>query len=259
MNMVLSIMHLFSKVKPGSGMVELKTLNLKVRHGIEGDINADPISPRQVLIVRYEDILDFSIKPGKLRENIVVQGIHFNNFMPGSLLTFESGAAIRLTFHCEPCKRIAHLVKSLKSIQGKRGILGVVIKSGKIEVGSNFQVEANKFPALSENPYERFLNFIIKIPSGKVVTYKQIIKGMGVDNSYLRAIPTYLKKTSTADYPVHRILNSKGYLITYVNQQKSKLETEGVKVLSEADLLSNFNNFVNIKDYLWQDDTIYLE
>ncbi|MEH2044712.1 MGMT family protein [Nostoc sp.] len=258
--MALSIMHLFRKVKPGSAMVELKTLNLKVNHGIEGDINADPISPRQVLIVRYEDIFDLSIKPGELRENIVVQGIEIDKFIPGSLLTFESGAAIRLTFHCEPCKRIAHLVKSLKSIQRKRGILGVVIKSGQIKVGSNFQVQANKFPALSEIPYKRFLNFIIKIPSGKVVTYKQIIKAIGVDNSYLRAIPIYLKKTSPVDYPVHRILDSKGYLITYVSQQKNKLEMEKVQVLSKADLLNNLNkNFVEIKDYLWQDGTIYLE
>ncbi|MCC5653531.1 MGMT family protein [Nostoc sp. XA013] len=258
--MALSIMHLFTKVKPSSAMVELKTLNLKVGHGIEGDINADPISPRQVLIVRYEDILDLSIKPGELRENILVAGIEFENFIPGSLLNFESGAAIRLTFYCEPCKQIAHLVKSLKSIQGKRGILGVVIKSGQIQVDSNFQVQANKFPALSENPYKRFLNFIIKIPNGKVVTYKQIIKGIGVDNSYLRAIPTYLKKTSAADYPVHRILDSKGYLITYVNNQKNKLETEGIKVFLEGNLLSNTNkSFVDTKDYLWEENTMYLE
>ncbi|MEH2026772.1 MAG: MGMT family protein [Nostoc sp.] len=260
MNMALSIMHLFTKVKLGSAMVELKTLNLKVNYGIEGDINADPISPRQVLIVRYEDIFDLSIKPGELRENILVKGIEFDNFIPGSLLTFESGAAIRLTFHCEPCKRIAHLLESLKSIQDKRGILGVVIKSGQIQVGSNFQVKANEFPPLSENPYKRFLNFIIKIPSGKIVTYKEIIKGIGVDNSYLRAIPIYLKKTSAADYPVHRILDSKGYLITYVSQQQNKLENEGIKVFSEADLLRNFNkNFVAIKDYLWEDGTLYLE
>jgi alkylated DNA nucleotide flippase Atl1 len=253
-------MHLFTKVKPGSAMVELKTLNLKVGHGIEGDINAAPISPRQVLIVRYKDILDLSIKPGELRENIVVAGIELENFIPGSLLTFESGAAIRLTFYCEPCKQIANLVKSLKSIQGKRGILGVVIKSGQIQVDSTFQVQANKFPALSENPYKRFLNFIIKIPNGKVVTYKQIIKGIGVDNSYLRAIPTYLKKTSAADYPVHRILDSKGYLITYVNNQKNRLETEGIKVFPEGNLLSNTNKtFVDIKNYLWEDNTIYLE
>lgn len=241
-------------------MVELNTLNLKVNHGIEGDINAEPISPRQVLIVRHEDIANLSIQPGELRENIVIQGIEIDKFIPGSLLNFESGAAIRLTFYCEPCKRIAHLVESLKSIQAKRGILGVVIKSGQIKVNSNFQVQANKFPALPEIPYKRFLNFIIKIPSGKVVTYKQIIKGIGVDNSYLRAIPIYLKKTSAADYPLHRILDSKGYLISHVRQQKIKLEMEGVQVLSEADLLRNLNkSFVEIKDYLWEDSILYLE
>jgi alkylated DNA nucleotide flippase Atl1 len=259
MNMAPSITHLFTKVKPGSAMVELKTLNLKVGHGIEEDINADPISPRQVLIVRYEDILDRAIQPGELRENIVVTGIEFDNFTPGSLLNFESGAAIRLTFHCEPCKRIAHLVESLKSIKGKRGILGVVTKSGQIQVSSKLQIQAHKFPALPENPYGRFLNFITKIPSSKVVTYKQIIKGMGVDNSYLRAIPTYIKKTSAADYPVHRILDSKGYLINYVKQQKNKLQIEGVKVLSEADLVINLNkDFVDVKNYSWEDHNIYL-
>lgn len=259
MNMALSMTHLFTKVKPGSAMVELKTLNLKLGHGIEEDINANPISPRQVLIVRYEDILDLSIQPGELRENIVVTGIGFDEFMPGSLLNFESGAAIHLTFYCEPCKRIAHLVEPFKSIKGKRGILGVVTKSGQIQVGSKFQVQAHKFPALSENPYERFLDFIIKIPSGKVVTYKQIIKAIGVDNSYLRAIPIYLKKTSATDYPVHRILDSKGYLINYVNQQKHKLEAEGVKVLVEANIVKKLNkNFVDIKNYSWEDGNIYL-
>ncbi|MBD2524149.1 MGMT family protein [Nostoc sp. FACHB-133] len=257
--MALSITHLFTKVKPGSAMVELKTLNLKLGHGIEEDINADPISPRQVLIVRYEDILDLSIQPGQLRENIVVTGIGFDKFIPGSLLTFENDAAIRLTFYCEPCKRIAHLVESFKSIKGKRGILGVVTKSGQIQVGSKFQVQAHEFPALPENPYERFLDFIIKIPSGKVVTYKQIIQAIGVDNSYIRAIPTYLKKTSATNYPVHRILDSKGYLITYVNQQKDKLETEGVKVLAEANVVKNLHkNYVDINNYSWRDCNIYL-
>lgn len=42
------------------------------------------------------------------------------------------------------------------------------------------------FPALPENPYERFLELLTKIPSGKVVTYKQIIQAIGVDNVLTR-------------------------------------------------------------------------
>ncbi|MFQ4144344.1 MGMT family protein [Chlorogloeopsis sp. ULAP02] len=254
-----SVLHLFTKLKQGDAMVELTHLNLQVGHGIQGDINANPISPRQVLIIRHEDILEFSIEPGELRENIVITGIQPEKFVPGSLITFESGAAIRLTFYCEPCKRIAYLVESLKSIQYKRGILGVVIASGKIQTGSKFQIQTNQFPVLSENPYGRFLDFIIKVSNGKVVTYKEIIKGIGVGNSYMRAIPMYIKKTSVPNYPTHRILDSQGNLLTYIPEQKNKLELEGIKVLCKIDLSRNPNKYyVDIKEYLWEGTTLYL-
>ena len=252
------ISHIFIKQQHGLPMREVEEINLKIGHGIEGDINANPISPRQVLVVRYEDMIDFAIPPGELRENIVLAGVEAENFTPGSLLNFDSGAAIRLTFHCEPCKRIAHLVTSLKNIQAKRGILGVIINSGTIRVGNNVQIQLNKFPALSENPYERFLDFIVKVPSGKVVTYKQIIAAIGVDNSYLRAIPTYIKKTSADDYPIHRILDSQGYLIRYAPNQRNKLESENVEVLNDFDLCNNLSkHFVNIDKYLYHNDHLY--
>ncbi|MBE9209439.1 MGMT family protein [Nostoc sp. LEGE 06077] len=233
-------------------MKEVETINLKIDHGLEGDINANPISPRQVLVVRYEDISDLGIPLGELRENIVIAGIQPENFAPGSLISFDNGAAIRLTFHCEPCKRIAHLVDSLKILQAKRGILGVVINSGIICIGNNVHIETDKFPALSENPYERFLDFIIKIPAGKVVTYQQIIQAIGVDNSYLRAIPNYLKKTSANDYPIHRILDSQGYLIKYVSNQKNKLELEGIQILENLDLTNaSIQYSVDYHQYLY--------
>ncbi|MBW4505979.1 MAG: MGMT family protein [Scytonematopsis contorta HA4267-MV1] len=253
------ITHLFTKLKHGSEMTEVAKLSFKVGYGIEGDINANPISPRQVLIVRHEDILELSIPPGKLRENIVIKNVNQEQFLPGSIICCDNGAVIRLTFYCEPCKRISHLVDSLKVIERKRGILGVVITGGEIEVGNNFQIENNKFPTLSENSYERFLYFVAKIPKGKVVTYKQIIYGIGVGNSYMRAIPTYLKKTSAADYPIHRILDSEGKLIQHVHNQKEKLESEGIDVLYKADLLNNSNNYcVALSKYIWEDQNIYL-
>ncbi|MBD2440952.1 MGMT family protein [Nostoc sp. FACHB-110] len=243
-----SILNLFVKQQHRAAMKEVKEFSLIKGHGIEEDINANPISPRQILVVRYEDISELGIPPGELRENIVIAGIQPENFAPGSLISFDNGAAIRLTFHCEPCKRIVHLVGSLKILQAKRGILGVVINSGKINVRNNVHIETDKFPALSESPYERFLDFILKVPAGKVVTYQQIIQGIGVDNSYLRAIPIYLKKTSADDYPIHRILDSKGYLIKYVDNQLHKLESEGIKILTNSNLSNSENGF--FVDYL---------
>jgi hypothetical protein len=93
------ILHLFVKEKYGLAMREAEELNLKVGHGIERDINAKPISPRQILVVRYEDIVNFAIPPGELRKNIVIVGIKHENFTLGSLITFDSGAAIRSTFN----------------------------------------------------------------------------------------------------------------------------------------------------------------
>ncbi|MBD2342346.1 MGMT family protein [Calothrix sp. FACHB-156] len=252
-----SIKHLFVKHEHGSVMREVEELNLKVGYGVEGDINANPISPRQILVVRYEDIRELAISPGELRENLVIAGVDSATFTPGALINFESGAAIRLTFYCEPCKRIAHLVNSLKTIQAKRGILGVVINSGRIYVGNNLRIQAHKFPALSEQPYERFLDFIVKVPLGKVVTYKQIIAAIGVDNSYLRALPIYLKKTSSDDYPIHRILNSQGQLIRYINNQKSKLESENIEILYNSGLDGEPHTyFVQLDKYLYNNITM---
>ncbi|MEA5569252.1 MGMT family protein [Anabaena sp. UHCC 0399] len=253
------ISHLYIKPEHKSIMKEVEEFSLKEGHGIEGDVNANPISPRQLLVVRCEDISELGIPPGELRENIVIAGIQPKNFVPGSLISFDNGAAIRLTFHCEPCKRIAHLVDSLKILHAKRGILGVVINSGTICIGDNVHIETNKFSALSENPYERFLNFILKVPAGKVVTYKQIIQAIGVDNSYLRAIPIYLKKTSADDYPIHRILDSQGYLTKYVSNQKNELELEGIQILIDSDLSnSSIKNFIDYSKYLYQNNELYL-
>jgi MOSC domain-containing protein YiiM len=106
-------------------MTERSELRIIAGYGIDRDIHAHPISPRQVLVVRQEDLVKLAIDPGELSENIVISGANLDRFAPGSMLEFPSGAAIRLTFHCEPCKKgVAHLVESLKSIESKRGILG---------------------------------------------------------------------------------------------------------------------------------------
>ncbi|BCL37965.1 MGMT family protein [Nostoc sp. MS1] len=237
-------------------MKEVNELSFTRGYGIEGDVNANPFSPRQVLVLRYEESIDLAIPPGELRENLVITGITSEDFTSGSLISFDSGAAIRLTFHCEPCKRIEHLVDSLKTIQYKRGLLGVVINSGIVRIGDKVNIQPEKFPILFENPYERFLDFIVKVPAGKVVTYKHILEVIGVDKSYMRAIPTYLKKTSAQNYPIHRILDSQGYLIKYAPNQKSQLESENIEVLCDQN--ESHKYFVKINKYLYQDAAIYL-
>ncbi len=251
-----SIQYLFIKREHGRSMSETKQLNLSKGYGIQGDVNANAISPRQVLIVSAEDLSQLSITPGALRENIVLANVCPEQFRPGTLLTFPSGAAIRLTFYCEPCKRIAHLVDSTKNIEQKRGILGVVTQSGKIGIGNIAELKANYFPALSEIPYERFLEFLRKIPQGKIVTYQQIIAGIGVDRSYFRVMPLYIKK-APQNYPTHRILDSKGKTIAHIPQQRKLLEAEGIKFINNPNSAESCQSSVSLAKYAWSNFFIY--
>jgi alkylated DNA nucleotide flippase Atl1 len=253
-NSIGVVSKLFGKLAKGSSVLDLQQCRLKSGYGIEGDIHANPQSPRQVLIMRQEDLQQGSlgfgpiaaIDPGKFSENILIRGIPASQFVPGAELRFADGGAIRLTFYCEPCKRIAGLVWSLSDIAQKRGILGVVVNDGVLAVGAEFMIQSGVFEALSEIPYQRFLDFLAKIPVGKVATYQSVLVGIGVDRGYLRAIPGYLQKAVLAGYPAHRVLDSKGYLTAHVAGQRALLIAEGIEVIDNSDKPA-----VSIEQYLW--------
>jgi alkylated DNA nucleotide flippase Atl1 len=253
------VTHLFMKAHHGVPMVASPKLVVKTGHGIEEDVNAHAMSPRQILFVRQEDLDEFNITPGELRENVAVSGIHPDFFALGATLIIGDAVNIRATFLCEACKRIAHVVPSLKSIVNKRGLLGVILSDGNIRVDSPVLVRTHQFPALSDVPYSRFLAFIAKIPPGRVITYRQVVIGMGVAESYMRAIPMYIHRTSPDKYPLHRILDTEGKVIPYVPNQQSLLEAEKVTLVQAASLFDDpAEAFVPLNQYLWHDPTVYL-
>jgi MOSC domain-containing protein YiiM len=248
------VSKLFRQMVKGVHEIDIAQLTLKAGQGIEGDSHANPSSPRQVLIVRQENLQKGSlgcgpiadIQPGRFGENLVITGVSGDEFVPGARLDFAGGAAIRLTFYCEPCKKIAGLVRELKDVEQKRGILGVVVQDGVLKVGADFKIQPGAFTALSEIPYQRFLDFLAQVPAGKVVTYPSVLVGIGVDRGYLRAIPGYLRKAAALGYPAHRVLDSKGYLTAHVDDQRDRLLAEGIAVMQDADKF-----WVSIDKYLW--------
>jgi alkylated DNA nucleotide flippase Atl1 len=252
------ITHLFLKPNPGAAMQSVGQLALKVGQGIVGDRHAVPISPRQILLVRGEDLHDLSISPGALRENVVLSGLSTASFRPGARLHFPGGAAIRLTFYCEPCQRVSPLVASIKSLIGKRGILGVILSDGAIQCAQAVQSDPEAFPALPEKPFERFLLVLAQVPAGKVITYKSIIQAIGVADSYYRALPKYLQKAAQLGYPVHRVLDSEGCLIQHVMAQAQRLRAEGVEVILPANRDGSGQKVgVNLEQHTWSDASIY--
>jgi len=259
---VSTIAHVFVKIAHEKEMIEPTDHKLVVDpiQGIVGDCNGHPMSPRQILFTHETELEEMSIAPGKLRENVVLNGLHIQEFKPGTLLKIGEDVEVRLTFYCEPCKRIEHLINSLSDIRRRRGVLGVILQGGEIKVGARVVAVEDQFTPLSEIPYERFLHFVDMIPQGKVVTYKDVVIGMGVASGYLRAIPNYIKKAQRANVnkSLHRLLDSKGHLTGYVEDQIIRLKREGVQVSQEMDLFGETQvHSVNLETYQWQGSKIY--
>jgi len=245
------VTSLFLKLEKGLPLFrpDNGALRLRARFGIEGDVNAGDVGPRQVLFVAMETLREFKLKPGDLRENVVVEGIPLDDLPSGSVLQLGDSATVRLTYHCEVCKYIGTLgVKPIKSLENRRGFLAVVLSDGEIREGDSVRVLSECYDAVSDCTVDRFLWMVKQIPFGKVMTYKQILDVLGVSHSYYRALPKYIERAEGREYPLHRILDSKGYLISHLDDQRVMLEREGVEIV---------NDWVDESVYGWDVRNIY--
>ncbi|HWW73053.1 MAG TPA: MOSC domain-containing protein, partial [Duganella sp.] len=143
-------------------------LTLVAGLGVDGDINAHRLSPRQILVTVASELAALSLPAGALRENLVISTAEAAHFKPGGALIGAGGLEIRLTMYCEPCKQLLPLVAGLAGMIGRRGILGVVVGGGQLQRGQALEMIPGRHPALPESPYQKFLDFIPTIPRGKV-------------------------------------------------------------------------------------------
>lgn len=249
------IEHLFRKERHGSALIRLAqcdAIECVSGLGIAGDVHAHRLSPRQILVTLQSELDALRIAPGALRENLVISASSPEFFRPGSALITRSGVEIRLTMFCEPCKVILPVVRDLASMVNRRGILGYIEKGGSIATGDELCLQPDRYLALPESPFEKFLDFVATIPVGKVVRYSDVAIAMGVADSFVRAIPGYIKRSSGANLPVHRIVSGRGGLLPYVPYQADKLTAEGVHVTLHADLVDSSPGTVALKSHLWQ-------
>ncbi len=224
----MKVIKLFTKQSNGQ-MVACQSLSLLRGYGIEGDRNACAGSPRQLLLADQPALEQFDLQPGDLFENILVD-TSLQSLKSGIVLRIGS-ALIRPTFLCAPCSKLESLHQGLaRAIKGRRGILGMVVKSGFVAVGDAIAPTFYTLPTLSENVKSRFQEFVARIPPGKVVTTADLILALGVANAYYRVIPTFIKN-APAHLPVHRIVTVDGRLLTpHIPNQPQKLAEEGVEV-----------------------------
>ena len=156
-------------------------------NGIEGNVYCQPL--RQVLIVPTQSLTQFSLKPGDLRENIVIDGIDLHNLESGTVIQIGS-VRIRLTFHCEPCRKVVDIV-NLRKITHKRGVLGNFLNNGVIKVGDAVLVGDKSFDAIPYRIDDRIKWYLDK--QDKPVPVSKLALDIGLSNSYCRAIPNIVR------------------------------------------------------------------
>jgi len=153
----------------------VESINLIENFGVEGDAHAgkhikhiflakkDPTRKniRQVHLIQLELLnrlneKGFTVSSGDLGENITTQGVDLLGLPEGTRLHLGNEAIVELTALRNPCVQIENFQKGLlkevvgKDDQGniirKLGVMGVVVKGGKVTTSDAIEVELPKLP-----------------------------------------------------------------------------------------------------------------
>jgi len=188
-------------------MVPVTSMQLTPEQGIASGVFCSPF--RQILINTEETLRSFGISPGQLWENILLDQIDIHSIPSGSIIQIGN-VQLRLTFHCEPCFKIKHIVGP-KTILHQRGYLGQVINAGTIRNGDPTKLIDVRMEAIPYDAVERIVWFLKK--HSKPIFASELIWEVGLAPSYCRALPAIIKK--------HKEIDGKMILFKNDNQQFS--------------------------------------
>src|SRR5436305_1011329 len=139
MSGTMKVTKLFLKPRHGEPLQSVAAID----HGLDGLSENVACAPfRQALIAAESVTVECGLRLGDLRENIVVDYPGLYDLPSGTVIRIGK-AAIRLTFHCEPCAQILKLIDFDKVVH-KRGVFGAFLNSGKISVGDQLVITEEK-------------------------------------------------------------------------------------------------------------------
>jgi hypothetical protein len=188
---VNNISRLFLKRTKAGSLEEVDELQF-TPSGIVGAVSRPPL--RQVLITAASELSDLSLSAGDLLENIVIvlPGLHA---LPSGSVLKIGAAAVRLTFHCEPCRNVATKA-STKKLLHRRGALGCFLNSGLMKTGDQVSISTKTLEAIPYNPGERIRWYLNKIH--RPIAARDLLYEVGLPNGYARALPAIMRKLEIA-------------------------------------------------------------
>jgi MOSC domain-containing protein YiiM len=184
---ILTVTNLYVKRKHGAALEDVTTFAFD-KNGIGAGVACAPF--RQVLIASRPVLMDCGLKPGDLRENVLVHDDGLYDLPSGTVVRLGQ-ALIRLTFHCEPCKKILKLI-AFDRIVHRRGVFGCFLNAGTISLGDRLVVTEQKFEPIPYAVKERIRWFLSK--GNAPAAASQIVHAIGLPSSYARAMPRLLEK-----------------------------------------------------------------
>lgn len=134
------ITNLFVKPESGQPMLPVDKLSAVAGKGLEGDQSFGRTN-RQVLLVNIQNLHQLELSPGMVRENVTIAGLEIDELASGTRLHIGQ-SQFEITGPCEPCWKMDRIRPGLQSeLQGMRGVLAKVLKSGQISVGDTIRIQ----------------------------------------------------------------------------------------------------------------------
>ena len=110
--------------------------------GLEGDRSCSPDNTRQVLFMDQETLEGLALKPGQIKENITTSGLDLSQAQGGQVVFIGDAVTMELVGDCEPCGKMDAIRSGLRQeLDGRRGVLAMVINGGPIKVGDSVRIE----------------------------------------------------------------------------------------------------------------------
>jgi MOSC domain-containing protein YiiM len=109
-------------------------------HGLEGCAHARPGQSRQVLFASADHLRTVGVEPGRIRENLTVEGADVQQWRVGQRVAVGD-AVFEITMVCDPCERMDELRPGLRAeLEDKRGMLARVVEGGELAVGDELRL-----------------------------------------------------------------------------------------------------------------------
>lgn len=194
----LQVTELFIKRQHDAPLQSVTSIACSTR-GIAGGVPCAPF--RQALIASRSVTAKLGLKPGDLRENIVVDCDDLYDLPSGTVVKIGQ-ALLRLTFHCEPCKKILKLIE-LNRIVHRRGVFGMFINEAGISLGDEFAITDQRFEEIPYAVGER-IRWFLRMHGGRGAAL-DLVHALGLPASSGRAMPRLLARLLGAAPPVGTI------------------------------------------------------